>query len=220
MKNNILLIFLILGIISCKQAINSTPVNFEKETVNSLRKYDYADSIGNRLIIQNSLPKGDGYIAPNGKKYFRVIFWTKMINETNNTLEFKIDFPSDFYEVLELPGNYYKVFIAPDTMTVDKEPLNNYGFSGLNSFLDNNFDKPTSLRRTIYPNSASGFYVTILSHSTNIKSSGALRTGFNLKDQDLIYKVSRYAGKPELSLISEKEIICGRINLKNLVRQK
>ena len=119
-----------------------------------------------------------------------------------------------------MPGNHYKVFIADDTMTIDKEPLSNYGFTDLKSFLDNNMDKPTSLERTINPKASSGFYVTILSHSTNITSSGALRTGFNLKGQDIIYKISRYAGKPELSLISEKEINCGSINLKNLVRQK
>ncbi len=220
MIKTILLVIATAGLFSCKQANQSTPVTVDIETVNSIRNYEYADAMGKHLIIQNSLPKGEAYIAPNGKQYFKVIFWTRIINETDNSLEFKIDFPADFYEVSELPGNHYKVFIAGDTMTIDKEPLSNYGFTDLKSFLDNNIDKPTSLKRTINSKASSGFYVTILSHSTNITYSGALRTGFNLKGQDIIYKISRYAGKPEFSLISEKEINCGSINLKNLVRQK
>lgn len=212
--------FVAAGLFSCKQANKSTTLNIDIETVNSIRKYEYADSKGNHLIIQNSLPKGDNYIAPNGKQYFRVIFWTRVINETDNTLEYKIGFPADFYEVSELPGNRYKIFIANDTMTVDKELLYNYGFTGLKSFLDINIDKPTILKRTILPQASNGFYTIILSQSTNIKPSGALRTGFNLKGRDLIYKISRYAGKPDLSLISEREIVCGSINLENLVRIK
>lgn len=220
MNKTLILIFALALLFSCKQGIKSTIETAEKETINSIRNYVYADATGKRVMIHNSLPKGDGYIAPNGKQYFKVIFWTRIINETDNPLEFKIDFPADFYEVSELPGNHYKIFIANDTMTIDKEPLNNYGFTGLKSFLDNNIDKPTSLKRTIHPKASNGFYVIFLSHSTNITSSGALRTGFNLKGQDLIYKISRYTGKPEFSLISEKEINCGSINLKNLVRHK
>jgi hypothetical protein len=216
----ITLIFAIALLCSCKQGSKSTPETVEKETINSIRNYVYADATGKRVMIYNSLSKGEGYIAPNGKQYFKVIFWTRIINETDNPLEFKIDFPADFYEDSEFPGNHYKLFIANDTMTIDKEPLNNYGFTGVKSFLDNNIEKPTSLKRTIHPKASTGFYVISLSHSTNITGSAALRTGFNLKGQDLIYKISRYAGKPALSLISEKEINCGSINLKNLVRQK
>src|SRR5579864_5090474 len=63
------------------------------------RKYEYTDSIDKSLIIQNSFPKGETYTDPNGKEYFKVIFWTRIINETDNPLELKIDFPVDLYEV-------------------------------------------------------------------------------------------------------------------------
>lgn len=220
MKKTIILFFAIALLFSCKQGIKLTPETAENETINSIRNYVYANATGQRVAIHNSLPKGDRYIAADGKQYFRVIFWTRIINETDNPLEFNIHFPADFYEDPDLPGNHYKIFIANDTMTIDKEPLNNYGFTALNSFLDNNIDKPTSLKRTIHPKASDGFYVIILSHSTNIASSGVLRTGFNLKGQDLIYKISRYAGKPEFSFISVREINCGSINLKNLVQHK
>jgi len=179
-------------------------------------KYEYTDSIGKSLIIQNSLPKGESYTDPNGKEYFKVIFWTRIINETNNPLELEIDFPVDLYEVAGLPGKYYKVLVPPDTMTIDKEPLYNYGLTGLKSFLDNSIHKPpSSLKRNINPKESSGFYVVKLSDGT--EGGGILRTGLILKGQDLFYRISVWNST---ALISEKEIDCGSINLKNLMLRK
>jgi hypothetical protein len=56
-------------------------------------KYEYTDSIGKRLIIQNSFPKSTiNYADPDGKKYIYSIFWTRIINETFLPLEVTIDF--------------------------------------------------------------------------------------------------------------------------------
>ena len=179
-------------------------------------KYEYTDSIGKRLIIQNSGPKGESYTDPNGKKYFKVIFWTRIINETDNPLELKIDFPADLYEVVGLPGKYYKVLVPPDTMTIDKEPLYNYGMTGLKSFLDNNIHKqPSSLKRNIKPQESSGFYVVFLLIDDGV--DGAIRTGLSIKGQNLFYRISRYDKR---SLLDEKEINCGSISLNNLILQK
>src|SRR5262249_28751584 len=98
-------------------------------------KYEYTDSGGKRLIIQNGLPRGEKYTDPNGEEYFKVIFWTRIINETGNALEFKINFPLEPHEVPGLPGKYRKVLVLPDTMTIDKAPLHDYGLAGLKSFL-------------------------------------------------------------------------------------
>jgi hypothetical protein len=169
-------------------------------------KYEYTDSNGKSLIIQNSLPKGESYTDPNGKKYFKVIFWTRIINETSNPLELEIDFPVDLYEVAGLPGKYYKVLVPPDTMTIDKEPLNNYGLTGLKSFLDNSIHKrPSSLKRNINPKESSGFYVVILFDNG---VAGPFRTALSVKGQDLFYT------------LNGKEIYCGKINLKNLMLQQ
>ena len=98
-------------------------------------KYEYTDSIGKRLIIQNGFRKGGiKYTDPNGEVYVYAIFWTRIINETDNPLELKIDFPVDSYEVPSLPGKYYKILVPPDTMTIDKVPLFNYGLTDLESF--------------------------------------------------------------------------------------
>ena len=151
-------------------------------------KYEYTDSIGKRLIILNSFRRGAPYTDPKGISYGKVIFWTRLVNETDNPLELKIDFPVDSFEVPGLPGKYYKLFVPPDTMTIEKEPMYDYGMPGLKSFLDNNIDKPSSLRRTINPKESSGFYVVIL---FDHEVGGPFQTGLCIKGQNLVYRISR-----------------------------
>ncbi len=164
-------------------------------------KYDYADSTGKRLIIQNSFPKSGGnYTDPIGQKYVYAVFWTRIINETTNPLELTIDFPAASHELPSNPGVYYRLFFPPDTMTADKEPLYDYGLT-IKSFLDTSLSKPSALKRTIRPKESSAFYVVTLS---NKGVDGPIRTGFTLKDQTIFYSINK------------NEIDCGRINLKNL----
>ena len=182
-------------------------------------KYEYTDSIGKRLIIQNGYPRGGNrYTDPGGEVYGYAVFWTRVINETNDPVELKIDFPLDSYEVPSLPGKYFKLLVPPDTMTRDKEGLFNYGLANLESFLDNSIHKPSSLKRTINPKGSSGFFVVKLSLVTEGPRGGGdiLRTGLMLKGQGLFYRVSVYNSDAPPSVISEKEIDCGSINLKNL----
>jgi hypothetical protein len=179
-------------------------------------KYEYTDSIGKRLIILNSFRKGAPYIDPKGISYGKVIFWTLLINETDNPLELKIDFPVDTFEVPGLPGKYYKILVPPDTMTIDKEPLYDYGMTRFKLFLDNNIHKPSSLKRTINPKESSGFYVVII---FDHEVGAPFQTGLSINGQNLVYRISR-ASEARHPLISEKEIHFGSINLKNLVLQK
>lgn len=186
-------------------------------------QYEYTDSIGKRLIIQNGFPRGGSrYTDPDGEEYGYAIFWTRIINETNNPLELKIDF-LDSYEVPSVPGKYYKLLVPPDTMTIERIPLFNYGLTDLASFLDATIHRPSSLKRTINPTESSGFFVVKLGLRSEGPRGGGniLRTGLILKGQDLFYRVSVYENSPtSASLISEKEIHCGSINLKNLMLQK
>jgi hypothetical protein len=179
-------------------------------------KYEYTDSIGKSLIILNSFRQGAPYIDPKGISYGKVIFWTRLINETDSPLDLNIDFPVDSFEIPGLPGKYYKVLVPPDTMTIDKESLYDYGMTGLKPFLDNNIHKPSSLKRTINPKESSGFYVVIL---FDHEVGGPFRTGLSIKGQNLVYRISR-ASEARHPLISEKEIDCGSINLKNLMLKK
>ena len=60
--------------------------NHNEKDINT--KYEYTESNGVRLLIQNSFPKSTiNYINPNGKKYIYALFWTRIINETFDPLE-------------------------------------------------------------------------------------------------------------------------------------
>ncbi len=216
-KSIILIIIATAGLFSCKQGSKSTPETVDTETINSVRKYEYADSMGKRLIIYNSVPKGGiNHTDPNGKKYIYAVFWTQITNETINPIELKIDFPLDSFEFPLSSGNYMKLLIPSDTMTLDKASLSDYGLA-VKSFLDTGINKSYSLKRTINPKESTAFYVVPLS---NHGSGGALRTGLNLKGQNLLYKISCYSMTSDLSLRDKKEINCGSINLKNLTLQE
>lgn len=195
----------------------------QKNTATSNNKYidteyEYVDVSGKSVIIQNGLPRGGTrYTSPKGEVYAYAIFWTRIINETDNPLELEIDF-LDSYEVPSFPGKYFKILVPPDTVTADKNDLFNYGLTDLDSFLDNNIDKPSSLKRTIDPKDSSGFYVVKLSLVSEGPRGGGdiLRTGLSLKGQDLFYRVSVYNSMAPPLIISEKEIHCGKINFKKL----
>ena len=116
-----------------------------------------------------------------------------------------------------LPGKYFQILVPPDTMTLDKFPLFNYGLTDLESFLDNSIHKPSLLKRTIHPKESSGFYVVILCLVEG--AHGTMRTGLSLKGQNLFYRI-KLDGSKSNSKSNDKEIHCGSINLKNLMLQK
>ena len=177
--------------------------NYNEEYVDT--KYEYTDPTGRGIIIQNSFPKsGTHYTDPTGKGYIYAVFWTRIVNETDNPCELTIDFPAESSELPFAPGVYYRLFFPPDTMTIEKGPLYDYGLD-LKSSLDNSISKPFSLKRTIGPKESSAFYVVTLS---NKGVNGTLRTGFSLKEQDLFYRINK------------TEIHCGKINLKKLTLRK
>lgn len=64
-----------------------------------------------------------------------VVFWTRITNETINPIELKIDFPLDSFEIPSSSGIYMKLLLPSDKMTIDKEPLYDYGLT-IKSFLD------------------------------------------------------------------------------------
>lgn len=226
MKKNLpILIVISLVFFSCGQVSKSTPdiLSKDKETPKTAditenqkskaisndkfidTKYVYADVNGKQIIIENSLPKGGlKYSDPNGEEYVYAVFWTRISNETDNSFELMMDFPTDSYELPSSPGRYFKVLIPSDTMTLDKEPLFNYGVD-LEFFLNNNLHKPSSLQRTIIPKASNSFYVVVL---FNNGVDGVLRTGLSINKQKLFYR------------INDKEIHCGKINLKKLKLRK
>ncbi len=163
-------------------------------------EFKYADSINKDISIQNSYPKGgQKYTDLNGKEYVYVIFWTCVTNETASDLELTIDFQIDSFTIPSSPDTKFQLYLPKEKMTLEKEPLLNYGLD-LKSFLDENIDKPSELLTTISPNDSYLFYVVALS---NQGVNGVVRAGFELQKQDLFYK------------INDHKISCGRIVAKN-----
>lgn len=183
---------------SIKNVKSQKPLtNHNEKDINT--KYEYTESNGARLIIQNSFPKSTiNYTDPNGNKYIYAVLWTRIINETFDPLELTIDFPLDSFEIPSSSGNYMKLLLSSD-------PFNDYGT--LKSFLDNNRYKSSSLKRTINPKGSSTFYFVTLRNNKPVLSNrvtgGTIRAGLSLKEQNLFYR------------INDKEIHCGKINLRN-----
>lgn len=223
MKKNILLFVLVtFCLFSCNQKSKLSPDTIvqTKKTIgkNIYTKYRYRNSESGSVIVENSLPKGGmKHTDANGKIYSYVVFWTRIINETDKTLELNIKFPLSSFEVPSLLGQYYEILIPSDTMTIKKIPLHLYGLKNFETFLGSNIHKESNLRRTIKSKESTGFYVVILCLSEGAR--GTMRTELNLKEESLFYRV-KVDGSNTNNKSSDKQIRCGNVNMKNLIKQK
>ena len=164
----------------------------------------YMDATGKAVMVHNSFPKGGGgYTDSTGKKYSYVIFWTRVINESASPLELTIKFPADPITIFPSPNSYIRIFLPPDTMTLEKVPLGDYGLTNLQSFLDTGFNKPSMLKRTINSKKECFFYIPVLIY----QARGTARAALVLKGQDLFFRISI---DPDSALIP-----CGHLVFKN-----
>lgn len=166
--------------------------------------YAYTDFKAASLIIQNNFSKGAKYRDGTGKEYMYGVFWTQIINETATSFELMIHFPADLLETPSSSGNFMKLLPPSDTMTNDKEPLYDNGLV-MDSFLNNNFYRPSSLKRIVNPKESGSFYVV---GPSNGRIGDILRTDLVIKKQPLFYR------------LNDIEIQCGMFNLKDLVLHK
>ena len=185
-------------------------------------EYRYTDTTGLSVIIQNSIPKWGGflfddstgtakytYTSAGGEKFSGVVFWYRIINETDSPIELTLNFPADSFAIKYLPESYFKLCFPPDTMDFDKEGLPNYGLKGLKAFLDNNFYKSSSLQRTIGRRESNMFYVVLLEHYPEGTKPVTVRqtsAQLVLDKSDLFYGINLH----EVALIP-----CGQIISKN-----
>ena len=150
----------------------------------------YSETVSNGVIIQNSFPKGGPYTGPT-KKYFNysyLVFFTRIINGTENPLELAIDFSADSIAIPNSPDTFMKLFLPTDTMTLDKQPLFSYGITELESL-----DKSTSFQRNLNPKEDCLFYVVAIFYQTRAdawsQERGGNRAELVLKGQNLFYKM-------------------------------
>lgn len=162
-------------------------------------EFEYTDLLNKGFTIQNSYPKGgQKYTSPSGKEYANVVFWTSITNQTDSDLELKIDFSADSFIIPLWPNVNFNLYLPSEEMTLEKEPLFNYGLD-LKSFLDENIEKPSVIVKTISPNESFLFYTVAISDKG---ADGTIRAGFEIENQDLIYKINGH------------KINCGKITTK------
>ena len=87
------------------------------QTFHTELKYD--DSLSKGITIQNSYPKGGlKYMAPNGKEYVYVVFWTSITNEGDSYLEVSIDFPFESFTIPSSPFVNFNLYLPNEAMTL------------------------------------------------------------------------------------------------------
>jgi hypothetical protein len=149
----------------------------------------YTDSAGNVVIVHNSLPQGvSRYTDSAGKNHGYLTFWTRVINESATPLQLSITIPADPFTIFPSPDEHIRIFIPPDTMTVDKIPLGNYGLTNLKPSLDAGFDKPSMLQKTINAKEEYFFYIPVFIYES--LGRGSARLALVLRGQDLFFRIS------------------------------
>ena len=220
MIKNLIFIIAFLTFLSCKQAATSSPDKAAKKVdISSLTigkeqptdstsqyihtRYAYDDSSGNKIFIENSLPKGGlTYTDPLGIDYVYTVFWTRNMNEANDTFAFELDFPTKEIKLPSSANNAVKLYLPPHTMSRDKVTDFNYGLD-VEAFLKNDLPS-SSLAKSIAPGQNFTFYVLAL---FNKAVEGRVRTGLSIEGQKLFYT------------INDLKIPCGQINLPGLELQ-
>ena len=162
----------------------------------------YSETANNGVIIQNSFPKGGPYTGPTTKKFNSsyLVFFTRVINEIATTLELSVNISADSIAIPNSPDTFLKLFLPPDTMTLDKQPLFSYGITKLESF-----DESTRFQRKLNPGEDCLFYVVAIFYQTRAgawsQERGGNRAELVLKGKDLFYKMP-----PQIDYLP-----CGRI---------
>lgn len=172
----------------------------ERKWIDSEVKYTHPS--GMVIAVQNSLPRGGGrYTDSTGTTYSYVIFWFRVANESTKPAELAVRFSADPYKIFPSPDSYIRVFLPPDTMTVEKIQIGDYGLTRLQAFLNEQFARPGSFHKRINPNETCMFYVPVLLYQVR----GTTRAALVLNGDDLFFKIS-VAPEVEGALIP-----CGRL---------
>lgn len=159
----------------------------------------FEDSLGRAIRVYNSYPRGGAYNSSGHKDGYR-IFWTSIVNESTTPLKLTVEIPIDSFPTLTSPNSYIKALIPPNTMTLEKLELLDFGVTNIKSILDNGFKKPSKLEIILNPKTEYFYYTLFLFH----ESEGTARSALVLKGQDLFYRISIESQPPLI-------IPCGRI---------
>lgn len=148
---------------------------------------EYKDSNGNLAKFVHSLPRGGGVVYKNGIKYSYVVFWTRVFNQSTNAVELNVKFPEVIY--FKSPDSYIHVVLPKESMTMDKVQSFDYGLTNLQSLLNDESKQLSVLQKKINPKENYTFYTVFFMHIEK-DGWGPARAKFELKNQDLFYKIN------------------------------
>jgi len=166
----------------------------------------YSETESNGIRIQNSFNKGGHYTGPTKEhfNYSQLVYFTRVVNETGNSLELTVNFSADSIAIPNSPDTYVKLFLPPDTMSLDKRDLFNYGVTDLEAL-----DQPTKFQRIVKPNEDCLFYVVAIFYQTKpgewSQGRGGNRAELILKGQDLFYRMP-----PQIDSLPCGQIVLGK----------
>ncbi|MBX2828223.1 MAG: hypothetical protein KTR22_08675 [Flavobacteriaceae bacterium] len=150
----------------------------------------YSESNTQGIIIQNSFPKGGPYPWPT-QEHFNpsyLVFFSRVVNTTDSPIELNLHFSADPIPIPNSPNTFVKVFLPPDTMTMEKQKAFSYGITELKSL-----EHPTSFHSTIPPNEDCLFYVVGFFYQTTASAINEARGGNRgeliLKGNELFYNM-------------------------------
>ena len=150
----------------------------------------YSKSESNGVVIQNSYNKGGPYTGPV-KQYHNVsnlVYFTRVINETEQPLELTVNFTAESFAIPNSPDTFVRLSLPPDTMTLKKRNLFNYGVRDLDSF-----DQTHRYQKKLNPNEDCLFNVVAIFYQTKAEAwsqdRGGNRAELVLKGQDLYYRM-------------------------------
>jgi hypothetical protein len=150
----------------------------------------YSETTSNGITIQNSFPRGGPYTGPTKKNfnYSHLVFFTRIVNETGAPIELLVNFSADSIPIPFSPDTFVKLFLPPDTMTMDKQSVFDYGVKALKSF-----DTPTRFQRTIKSGEDCLFNIVAIFYQTKPtaenRNRGGNRAELVLKGQKLFYNM-------------------------------
>jgi hypothetical protein len=169
-------------------------------------QYEYEDSSGTTLSLENSLPRGGHrYTDAAGKSFVYTIYWTRLSSRSASPLEVKINFPADSVLLTASSDIYFKLVLPPNKVGTaqkalinydisdsnsdlsERDPVYNYGLLDLESVLNKRLHKSSSFHRIIPSKDTVSFYVINL---FNKGVNGVVRTGLSLEEKELFYTVN------------------------------
>lgn len=166
----------------------------------------YSQKTTNGVTIQNSYPKGGRYSEDVEDKFncSYLVFFTRLVNGSNSSLEINIDLSSDSIAIPNSPETFMKLFLPSDTMTLDKQNMFSYGIKDFELP-----DEATNFKRTLKPQEECLFYVVAFFYQTEAGQWSQERGG-NRAELVSIGNELFYRMPPQIPSIS-----CGQIVFEN-----